>query len=262
MNVHVYSSASARRTRAPPPGSSRPRRARRKRERARPVARRRANGYERVVLDQATDVHAGAFLDALLRGSARDAEAAVRAALDSGLAPAEVHVRAMAPAMRTIGELWARDEITVADEHLATAITYRALNVVSAATGDPPAPARRRVMLAALEDERHVLGLQMVADTLTAAGFDVMALGADVPLPALLAAVARYASAALGLSVTMPAGRPRLAEALDRIRAVDPDLTVMVGGAGAGASDALAPAMYVADAEQAVGAVEALLGAA
>jgi methanogenic corrinoid protein MtbC1 len=115
-------------------------------------------------------------------------------------------------------------------------------------------------MLAALEGERHVVGLQTVADTLTAAGFDVMALGADLPLPALLAAIARYAPAALGLSVTMPAG-PGLAEALDRIRAVDPRLAVMVGGAGAGASDAVAPATYVADAEQALGAVEALLGA-
>jgi methanogenic corrinoid protein MtbC1 len=218
-------------------------------------------GNDRRVLDQDTDVHAGAFLDALLRGSARDAEAAVRAALGSGLAPSEVHVRVMAPAMRTIGELWARDEITVADEHLATAITYRALNVISAATGDPLAPFRQRVMLAALEDERHVLGLQMVADTLTAAGFDVMALGADVPLPALLAAIARYAPAALGLSVTMPAG-PRLGEALDRIRAVDPGLPVIVGGAGARAADAAPPATYVADAEQAVRAVEAILGAA
>jgi methanogenic corrinoid protein MtbC1 len=98
--------------------------------------------------------------------------------------------------MRTIGELWVRDEITVADEHLA-AITYRALNVISAAARSPE-PTRQRVMLAALEEERHVVGLQMVADTLVAAGFDVMALGADVPLEALLAAIARYAPAVLG----------------------------------------------------------------
>jgi MerR family transcriptional regulator, light-induced transcriptional regulator len=212
------------------------------------------------VLDQDTDVHAGAFLHALLRGSARDAEGAVRGALESGLAPPEVHVRVVAPAMRTVGELWARDEITVADEHLATAITYRVLNVISAAAGDPPAPTRQRVMLAALEEERHVVGLQMVADTLTAAGFDVMALGADVPLDALLAAIARYAPAVLGLSVTMPAG-PRLADALARMRAVDPALAVIVGGAAAGGSEPTSQATYVADAEQAVAAVETALRA-
>jgi MerR family transcriptional regulator, light-induced transcriptional regulator len=212
------------------------------------------------VLDQDTELRAGAFLDALLRGSARDAEAAVRAALGDGLAPPEVHVRVVAPAMRAIGELWARDEITVADEHLATAITYRALNVISAAAGNPPEPHRQRVMLAALEEERHAVGLQMVSDTLTAAGFDVMALGADVPLDALLAAIARYAPAVLGLSVTMPAG-PRLAGALARIREVDPELAILIGGA-AGDSGPTAPATYVPDAAQAVAAVETLLRAA
>ena len=107
------------------------------------------------------DEHAAAFLDGLLRGTARDAEDAVRAALGSGLERSEVHVLVIAPAMRTIGELWARDEITVGDEHLATAI----------------------------------VGLQMVSDSLTAAGCDVMFLGADVPLDALVAAIARSAPA-------------------------------------------------------------------
>jgi MerR family transcriptional regulator, light-induced transcriptional regulator len=171
-------------------------------------------------------------------------------------------VQVVAPAMRTIGDLWARDEITVADEHLATAITYRALNVISAAGGGPPEPTRQRIMLAALEDERHVVGLQMVADALVAAGFDVMALGADVPLDALLAAIARYAPAVLGLSVTMPAG-PRLPETLARIREVDPKLEILLGGAGAGTTRGLDQvARVVADAADAVGVVETALRAA
>src|SRR3954452_2897968 len=153
------------------------------------------------------------FVRALLDGNARDAEGTVRAALADGLKPAAVHVAIVAPAMRTVGDLWARDEITVADEHLATAITYRALNAVSAAGGRPPAPSRQRVMLAALEGERHVVALQMVADTLEAAAFDVLLLGADVPLGALAAAGARHAPAVLGLSTTMPSG-PRLEEAI------------------------------------------------
>jgi methanogenic corrinoid protein MtbC1 len=214
------------------------------------------------VLGQSTDVHAGAFLDALLRGSARAAEDAERAALDAGLAPSDVHVQVVAPAMRTIGDLWARDEITVADEHLATAITYRALNVISAAGGAAPQPTRARIMLAALEEERHAVGLQMVTDTLVAAGYDVMALGADVPLDALLAAIARYAPAVLGLSVTMPAG-PRLPDTLARIREVDPKLPILVGGAGArDARNLDATAGFVADAGAAVGAVETALRAA
>lgn len=214
------------------------------------------------MVDEIPDVRAAAFLDALLDGSARAAEDAVRAALASGLEPQDVHVHVIAPAMRAVGDLWARDEITVADEHLATAITYRVLNVLSVAAGPPSEPTRQRIMLAALAEERHVVGLQMVADTLSGAGFEVMTLGGDVPLDALAASVARYAPAVLGLSVTMPAG-PGLPAAIARLRAVEPDLPILLGGAGVRVGGReLAPARYVGDATQAVGAVEALLRAA
>jgi methanogenic corrinoid protein MtbC1 len=211
------------------------------------------------MLHDHTDLRAQAFLAALLEGSARRAEDAVRTALADGMEPAEVHVQVVAPAMRAVGELWARDEITVADEHLATAITYRALNVVSSAGGAAGAPWRPRVMLAALAGEHHVVGLQMVSDTLEAAGFEIMLLGADVPLDALLAAVARYAPAVLGLSATMP-GASSLRDAIARVQAVDPELPVLVGGPGVPDEARHVPApRYVADAAQVVAEVESLL---
>lgn len=89
--------------------------------------------------------------------------------------------------MRAVGDLWARDELTVAEEHLATAITYRVMHVLGS-TSERAAPSRERVMRAALAQERHVLGLQMVADTLESAGFVVQLLGADVLLEPLAAA--------------------------------------------------------------------------
>jgi MerR family transcriptional regulator, light-induced transcriptional regulator len=167
----------------------------------------------------------------------------------------------IAPAMHAIGALWARDELTVAEEHLATAITYRVLNVISAA-GARAATTRERVMLAALEDERHVMGLQMVADTLESAGFAVQLLGADVPLDSLAAAVARFAPAVLGLSSTMPAG-PRLEATIRRLQRVDPALPVLIGGGGVPTMLRERPApRYVRSADLAVRAIEDALGTA
>jgi hypothetical protein len=81
-------------------------------------------------------------------------------------------------------------------------------------------------------------------------------------LDALLAAIARFAPAVLGLSVTMPAG-PRLPDTLARIREVDPQLPILVGGAGARDARKIdATARFVADAAGAVGAVEMALRAA
>ena len=208
-----------------------------------------------------TDPKAQQFLTALRAGNARAAEDIVRAHLAGGMAPSSVHVEVVAPAMHAVGALWARDELTVAEEHLATAITYRVLNVISSAGGRAVA-ARQRVMLAALEDERHVMGLQMVADTLESAGFVVQLLGADVPLDSLAAAVARFAPDVLGLSSTMPAG-PRLEATIASLQRVDPSLPIRIGGGGIPRALRERPApRYVRSADLAVRAIEEALGSA
>lgn len=155
----------------------------------------------------------------------------------------------IAPALRQVGVLWALGEMSVADEHLATAITYRSLASLSAFVG-PPEALRGTVLLAAVEGERHVVGLEMVARVLEGGGFDVKLLGADVPTDALAAAVARFAPGVVGLSATT-ASPERVREAVRAVLAVDGDVGVLLGGAGCppglegcrvvqGAGDALA----------------------
>lgn len=206
-----------------------------------------------------TDPRAQQFLTALRAGNARAAEHIVRSHLAAGMEPSAVHVEVIAPAMHAVGALWARNELTVAEEHLATAITYRVLNVIGSASARPE-PTRERVMLAALAEERHVMGLQMVADTLESAGFIVQLLGADVPLDSLAAAVARFAPSVVGLSSTIPAG-PRLEEAVARLQQVDPQLPILIGGGGVPSELRERPApRYVRSADLAVRAIEDALG--
>ena len=87
--------------------------------------------------------------------------------------------------MRHIGDLWHRGEITVADEHLATDISYRVLALQREAFRVADRRTRERVMLAAVEGERHVLGLEMAGALLRHEGFDVRMLGADLPIDSL-----------------------------------------------------------------------------
>ena len=88
-------------------------------------------------------------------------------------------------AMGRIGELWEHGELTVADEHAATGLSYRALLPLQEPLQIAPPRSRERVVLAAVEGQTHVLGLRMVADVLEGAGFEVLYLGADVPSGAL-----------------------------------------------------------------------------
>lgn len=150
----------------------------------------------------------------------------------------QLYQRVIAPAMYRVGELWEKGALTVADEHLATALTHRVLAALrpqlraEAEPAGPPAESGR-VMLAAIEGEQHALGLRMVADVLEDAGFCTIYLGADVPTDALLQAISSLLPDLLALGVTMQDRTPRLHEVVEAVRKAHPQLGLLVGGQAA-----------------------------
>jgi methanogenic corrinoid protein MtbC1 len=63
------------------------------------------------------------YLEALRKGDARAAYQVVDALVDAGTSFDELCEEVVRPALYEIGELWASGEITVADEHVASAIS-------------------------------------------------------------------------------------------------------------------------------------------
>jgi diguanylate cyclase (GGDEF)-like protein len=199
------------------------------------------------------------YAAALRAADASAAEAVVAEALAAGLEPTTIQVRVITPAMQRIGELWAEGELTVADEHLATVLSTLALLPLQEPLQVAPARSRERVVLAAVEGQTHVLGLQMVADVLGGAGFDVLYLGADVPTGALRAFVAEHAPAMTGLSSSQARDSPRLAAAIVAIHDVEPACRIMLGGRGVPQEWRSAPYPWVPNAAAVLGAIEGLL---
>jgi diguanylate cyclase (GGDEF)-like protein len=144
--------------------------------------------------------------------------------------PAAVQSWVIEPGMDGIGDRWQLAEINVADEHLATAISYAVLARLFPRLVSAPPRSRERVILAAVQGEHHVLGLRMVADVLEGAGFDVLYLGADVPNDALLSACETHRPAVLGLSVTMVLNVASVISLLADLQVMDGRPAVLVGG--------------------------------
>jgi methanogenic corrinoid protein MtbC1 len=169
---------------------------------------------------------------ALLAGDAREADLVIRDAIEDGFSQGTIDDELVAPAMREIGGLWERGEITVAEEHLATDIAYRVL----ALQRELFRVARRRtahqLMLGAVEGEQHVLGLHMAGDLLEHAGFQVRMLGADVPTESLRSVVERHDPDVFGFTATMQDAGALLPLAIDEVRSAAPAIRVIVGGAG------------------------------
>ena len=199
------------------------------------------------------------YLAALCSADASTAEAVVTEALIAGVAPTTIQVRVITAAMKRIGELWKQGELTVADEHVATVLSYRALLPLQEPLQIAPPRSRERVVLAAVEGQAHVLGLRMVADVLEGAGFEVLYLGADVPSGALGAFVTEQAPAVTGLTSTMVRDAPRLAAAIVAIHDAHPACRIMLGGNGVPLHWRDNPYPCVPDAAAVLDAIEGLL---
>jgi diguanylate cyclase (GGDEF)-like protein len=194
---------------------------------------------------------AAAFGEALRAGDPHSAEGVVDDALGSGLSSVEIQSRVIAPAMWAIGELWELAQLTIAEEHLATAVSH---HVLARLYPGLLAHAQRRsdtVLVAAVDGEQHVLGLRMVADVFEAAGYDVRFLGAGVPESSLAAWVSVHHPAIVALGATMPLNAATLARQLQTLRDRNPELVLIIGGQGVPAVlRESAGVLYAADTEQ------------
>ena len=170
------------------------------------------------------------YLAAQLSGDRREA---VRLVLEEGLhrghAVSELQAEVIQSAQQKIGELWQQNRISIAQEHMATAISH----VVLARLFEEAPPAisnGKRVVVACVEGELHEFPARLVADFLELAGYQVRYLGANVPLHDLVKLLAAEPTDLLALSVTMSFNAGALHRGVERIRAEFPSLPILVGG--------------------------------
>jgi methanogenic corrinoid protein MtbC1 len=175
---------------------------------------------------------ARAYGETMRTGDPAAATAVIDDALRHKLSAAAIQSRVIAPAMHEIGELWERGALTVAQEHLASAVSYHVLTRLYPGLLRESTRQGDTVVVAAVHGEHHVLGLRMVADVLDGAGFDVRFLGTDVPESSLLAWVQEHEPAVVALGVTMPLGAAKLARQLQTLRDLAPGVQLVIGGQG------------------------------
>jgi methanogenic corrinoid protein MtbC1 len=182
------------------------------------------------------------FLDALIRGDRREANRLVDRVLDRGDGLASLYLDIVQPAMWEVGRLWQENELTVAEEHLATAITQAAMGRAFERVyrwHDSRTPS---LIAACVDEERHQMGLRMLCDLLEVEGWDTAYLGASVPVESLVSIVEKRQPDVVALSATIAPHLPRLRAAIEAIRAakVQTQPLIVVGGRALSGDRALA----------------------
>lgn len=173
-----------------------------------------------------------AFTAALRQGNETAARAVVEQLRTMGIAPSTIYYDVFAPSMITIGELWEANELTVAEEHLATEITHRLIGLLSPSFSQPRTEAERgSVVLGCVEGERHVLGLRMLADLFRQQGWRVLFLGADVPNGDWIRLALRVNANLVAISAGAERLLPRVEALISELRTTLPHVEIVVGGA-------------------------------
>ena len=167
----------------------------------------------------------------LLRGDVATARSIATKAFAEHWDYVSIAIRLFQPALYRIGLLWQHNEITVAQEHLATAISQNVLAQLYPSSEFAPLNGRR-ALFAAIADNDHALGLRMVSDAFELAGWSVQYLGANTPTDSLLAQIDAWRPEVVGLSVSLVQQLTELEHAIGSIheRFGDERPTVMVGG--------------------------------
>jgi DNA-binding transcriptional MerR regulator/methylmalonyl-CoA mutase cobalamin-binding subunit len=178
--------------------------------------------------DQATE-----FRSAALRAAQCLAASELQAVLERAAGSLGVPTfleQVAAPSIREIGHGWREGSITVGQEHLATAVFRRVLGwIIDTFQVDEPTA---RLLVATPPHQVHELGALLAAAAAATEGWDVIYLGADLPVAEILTAARQVGATGVALSVVLPTNDPALFDDLTEIReGLDPEVHLFLGGA-------------------------------
>jgi 5-methyltetrahydrofolate--homocysteine methyltransferase len=171
--------------------------------------------------------------NAVVAGRHQEVEALVERAVSEGLNPDAVINDALIGAMDVVGERFGKGEIFV-PEMLVSAMTMKkGLNLVKPRLQDRQAQARGKVVLCTVKGDLHDIGKNLVGMMLEGGGFEVIDLGVDVTVEAVVAEIRRLQPAVLGLSALLTTTLPEMEKVIGELstQGLRSRVKVMVGGA-------------------------------
>lgn len=169
------------------------------------------------VLDVRTAAIKDEYLQEILAGKRKSALDLIMDAYRSGYSIPGIYMDVFQEALYEIGRLWENNRITVADEHMGTAITqyvmsnlYQYLEINDALLG--------KAVVTGVQGELHQVGANMVADVLEADGWNVVFLGTNVPPDGVIQSLRQHNADLFGISSTMLFNIPKVIELVELVK--------------------------------------------
>ncbi|MCD9623288.1 cobalamin B12-binding domain-containing protein [Rhabdothermincola salaria] len=176
-------------------------------------------------LPDGLETQIGPYLDEALRGDRSGAWRRLIGLYRHGVPPGDL-VEMLAESQREVGERWYRNELSVADEHVASGVS--AATLAALALESAPDELAGHTLVACAEGEWHSLPAEMLGHALEARGVGVTFLGASTPAEAVVDYLSRHPVDALAISCSFAVNFPGVARLVDAAHARG--VPVLAGG--------------------------------
>lgn len=173
------------------------------------------------------------FFNALIAGREEEATNVLINDFLHGESLAKIFDNTIAQAMRVIGELWMRGELTVAQEHLATRSTLNAVHKLRSIV--PVAESNGKIaMCCAIEGDFHELSTHLAQMVFESEGWEVLNFGSNTPLYSFADEVLHHTPELLCVSATIITDIERLSRDYREFQSKIAKLKIpiIVGGKG------------------------------
>lgn len=143
----------------------------------------------------------------------------------------QFYLQIIQPTLYDIGMLWEKGKISVAEEHLVSAISARVMSSIALKLSSN-LEKRGKIVVTSSPNELHEIGGWMISDILEQDGWDIRSLGANTPADDLLLFLSEVQPEILMISVTMPFNILNAKKVIDRVKSDDNlrSIKIMIGG--------------------------------
>lgn len=155
----------------------------------------------------------------------------IQGEVTKGARALDLYEELLLPAVESVGELFRKDRINTAVEHVATRISRSLASQLQQALL-PLKPNGKRVLITCDNEESEEVAAQICADLFEARGWDVCLLGGGVPNDEILSLVGSLKPDILLILGIVPAELTRIRALIDHVRSVgaSPTMNIMVSG--------------------------------
>ncbi len=169
----------------------------------------------------------------IVEGNSESVHALTQQAVDENIAAVDILNNGLVAGMNVVSEQFKNNEIFIPEVLVSARAMKAGMEIIRPLLAEAQVESRGRVILGTVQGDLHDIGKNIVAMLLEGAGFDIIDLGADVPIEKFVESAKNEGADIIGMSALLTTTMVNMRSTIEALENIDlkKGLKVMIGGA-------------------------------